>query len=636
MGGIVNAVAGAASKAAPEFTERLAGVATDFMDRVVSSGMSTLKGLSASVKLENGQELKIGPFLHDMIQGQRTQEGTLSGQLVSGVKEALEPVPIAERVAVARGQQSSPAAQNAWAQVQQHSASLTQELQNRGVKINTPLGPVPITPVPNFMPIVLKDSVLRPGAGRNEFIDFLQTQIGGTRGEAEKMALQARGAMYGLKSPTMMYDFNGINIPDQFVHTDPLVAHAAFSDAVAKYISKVDTFGPKNETLKSLIDAMNGPNTINGSVHDQSFAHDLVDAFLHGHLHMGKGYYDGQTQTEQSIKMFEGMTKLGRAMIPHSTQTLNTLVLTDISSVLKGMQETITDWDGAKDFAIKSGSLVSESLRDWKAHVKGEKTVMDSLLQYTGFDAVRKFNIIVTANAARHYTDEMAEKLLSNPADVEAQTMLKTLGIEPSQAMRGLTDQHYLTAARRANEMTQFIGQSPVDMPIAMQKNPFMRTLFLYKNYVYNEGKFIKDVLFKKSLQAEKYENFAYAALLFPVVGELVGDAEGLARGQMPSERDDNDPMTKLPVLEHHPLARRIIDNYAKLGHIGAFFSVMGAMNRNNILGWIAGPAGGDVNDTFGGIWKTVKDGDIKPLAKSAVQRIPVVGPAAKNLIFDK
>jgi hypothetical protein len=634
MGGIVNAIAGAAKSAAPEATERLAQLGGEFVDRVWSSGMSTLKNLKPSVQLEDGSSIKVGEFMHNMIQDQRTSEGTLSGQLVSNVKNAMQDVPIADRMAVAKNpSQATPEAQTAWQQVQAHSASLTQELQNRGIKIRTPLGPVPITPVQDFMPIVLKDSVLKPGAGRDNFVSYLASQINGNTEEAKKMVLQARGAMFGLHSPEWMYDFNGINIPDEFKHTDPLVAHAVYSDAVAKYISKVDTFGPKNEVLKSLIDAMMGPNTTDPSLSAQNFARDLADTFLHGNLHYGKNYYDGQTQVENTIKQFEGLTKLGRAMIPHSTQLLNTGVLTDITSVAKGLTDTITNWGDAKDFAIKSGSLVSEAIRDFKSNVKGEPTWMDSLLHYTGFDAVRKFNITVTANAAKHYVDEMADKLASDPANKEAQTMLKTLGIEPSQAMRGISEQDYLTAARRANEMTQFIGQNPVDMPIAMQKNPFMRTMFLYKSYVYNEGKFVKDVLFKKSLESGKYQNLAYAALLFPVVGELVGDAEGLARGQTPEHRDDNDPLTKVAGLEDAPLARRVIDNYAKLGHLGVFFSVIGSMNRNNILGWIAGPAGGDLQDLGMGTWRVVKDHNIKPLAKSVASRVPVVGPALKNYI---
>lgn len=633
-GGVLSSMAGAASKAAPELASRIGEVASGFMDNFVTGGLESLKGLTPTIKTAT-RDINLGETLHGFLTKQRAEDSLLSGQYVADFSHHFQGTTLQDRLNVAQGTHTAPWWQNA----QQYADTITQQLNIRGAKQSTPLGPAPLVTTPNFMPIVLKGGVDNPHSELGkQFIEYLAQTTGNTTARAEKMAKDIASSLRGRNAAVSMHDVGGqLPIPMQFREADPLVAYAEYGKAASRYITQNDAFGPKNQLLHTVIDAMIGPNTTDGSMAAYDHARNVTDAYLYGQLRMGKQFYSGQESVEQTLKGFEGLTKLGRAVIPHSVQSLNTVLLTSVKSTLQGLSDTVTDWQGAKEFALRSGSLINESIKDWKADANGERPWMDLLFHYSGFDAVRKFNIVLGANASKYYANDLADSLLNNAADKEATTMLKVLGMEPTTVLRqgGLTPKDYLTIARRANEITNFIGQNPADLPIYWNKNATNRMMTLYKGFIWNDAKFLKDT-FQQSIAAGKYQNFAYYTILFPVIGELIGDAEGLARGQMPSEREKNNPILKIPGMENHENAARYMDNLARLGHIGMFLSIVGALNRNNLAQWIGGPAVGDLVDVGTTAYSVGKEKSAKPLAEFTGNRVPVVGPAIKNYIKNK
>jgi hypothetical protein len=132
-----------------------------------------------------------------------------------------------------------------------------------------------------------------------------------------------------------------------------------------------------------------------------------------------------------------------------------------------------------------------------------------------------------------------------------------------------------------------------------------------------------------ESVKAGKYQNIAYLGILFPVVGELVGDAETLAQGKNPYERVKDGTWAK-DMFGNEYLAR-YVENLSRIGSIGMFSSVLSAVHRGNISQWVGGPLAGDLED-LARVGNDLAKGKTGSAAGRVVQRVPVVGTAIKNL----
>ena len=108
----------------------------------------------------------------------------------------------------------------------------------------------------------------------------------------------------------------------------------------------------------------------------------------------------GPTEIESNIRNFLGLTYLGRVVIPHTMQHINSMLSSGVTAYAKGWSKIISKntREDAVDFAIKSGSMFEETLRDWKAIAEGKDTMWNKVFHMPGFSNVRKWEIIHAAN----------------------------------------------------------------------------------------------------------------------------------------------------------------------------------------------------------------------------------------------
>lgn len=637
MGGLISSLSSVAKPVLDNLGAKTSSLVEPTIDYALKSGWKVLEDSGPA-----------GQLLSSVLRDQKTSEANQAGQFVSSIKDAWDGISDADRLSI-HTPTPTPQATAAMKTTQGLAAQNIQAMSLRGAKVVQQGQVVPIYQPQDFFPKILASDVFTPGNRQNDLVDFLTTsgQLP-TKADAKDFVDQMKGMMYGRKGAMVMHDMLGMQIPDQFLERDPKVAFSQWGDAAARYITKADYYGQKNQRLDTLIDVIGATNGQTA----KTFASDAVNANEYGYYRGERKFYEGKAPSgvEDTIKNYEGLTHLSTIAIPHSAQTLNTLLLTDATSMGKALTDVMSDRKSATDFALKSGALLTETMRDFKAAIDGRgdggimSGALSNLFHYTGFDAVRGFNLTLSANAGKHYAMELADNIIKDPNDKEANVMLKVLGLEPQAVIRqgGLTPQGVLFAARRTAEMTQFI-KSPLDLPIYWSKNPVTRTLTLYKNYIFNEGKFIKDFGFKQAYAAGKLpQTVAYMALLFPAVGELIGDTEMLAKGENPNDRVEKNPVYMAGKAMGHtpnPIATRYIDNLSRLGGIGMFMSMLGSFNHSSLSTWLGGPVAGDVDDMNRVGWQllTGKGPHGKDSAKKLLfNRIPVVGNALGNKLYGK
>lgn len=626
MGAFVSALKGAGqklgstlTKAAPDVIAK-AKVIGEFTDNFVHATTTTLK--------------KYGPEGEQLIQRltlAKQEAGFRSGEAAVEISNIWKPVD-KQRRAVFMANPAVAPAENA-AQ-QKMAIALIGELNRYGAKtvINGKSAPLPI-PQNGFYPKILRDKALEPGALRNELIEHLfTTQQAKTKMDAEKMVDMLEGFSRGRKAVTSSYDLMGLKVPDKFLELDPEVAYRTFADQAHRFIARQKYYG-QMLPLKSGGVSWNGSarlaqlvETI-GQNHGQTaktFAANAVDLAEYGYGNVGSRFYSKHNHAELVVRRAMGVMHLSRTALVEPSQNLNSLLLYNVKSLAKATVDIFQNHQDAVEHAMKSGALLAESLRDLKRSIHGDENILAGMMHYTGFDALRKFGIVLSANASKHYARELAEKLVRDPAHKEANAMFRFLGVEPSKVLRqgGLVQDDLLRVARNGVERTQFIT-TPIDLPLYWGKNPFMRTMALYKSFAFMQAKNTYEVM-KVSAEAGKYQNFAYLFLAFPVIGELFRDMELTARGKNPVE-----------AREDESAPERYVQNLAALGHLGMYLSIMNSINRGAITGFIGGPVGGDLDEAARGL-AALSDGDAKPIVKAAIKKVPVIGTAAAEITMGK
>lgn len=614
---IGQAIGKVATTVAPDLTMQLG---TAFKTAVNYLGRS---GYAALDSLESG----LGKEVTNLLKSQDDAEGQVAGGAISDLKNIWKNIAPADRLAsynnIKTGvAHADPAVNQAIAATKAQQSQFMNELASRGVKVNFLGSPIPINLAPQNFPTVLKQDVFNVGSLRKEALDHLvssgQFQ---TRGEAEEALQKLSGMQYGAAGVKPMTVPN-MSLPEKFIETDPLVAYGQYGNSSARAMTMHDIFGPSNVNLKSLSEAVGYADGYEA----KNLVRNVIDSSMYGYSGMNVNYYRGRTSWENMISSAEGLSKLGTIAIPHSTQSFNTLLKTSFSSMASSLSDMFNNKEAATEFALKSGALVTDTLRDIRDSANG-RGWLANMFHYTGFDWERRTNLVLAANAGKHYANELFDKLVANPGNDNTKNLLKGIGLDPLKLLQqgSLMPEDLLTAARRTVDATQFF-RNPADLPIAWQKNPFMRTLFLYKNFIFNEGKLIKDTVLVDGLKNGKYQNVAYFLTAFPAAGELIGDLESLVKGQNPQDRKDTDFFARSDWGNDNPHMARYIDNISKLAGFGIFSSMLGALSRHNIVGWLGGPVASDLETGTTGLYHMFANQDTQPLKEHIARSVPVVG----------
>ena len=488
-----------------------------------------------------------------------------------------------------------------------------QTAQAKGIKV----APKIATHFPRMYP----ENWFDPGAKREEIIQQLVTNgHAATYAEAERLLSKMQGSPgRGLVSsvPTLE-SRRRTDIPGWRRDFGALVEHL---EGVAGRSAEADVIGPNGEYVDGLLSSIKD--------HEGRAAYDYAKQVVNVFMHRGglESAYVGHTATERNLASIMAATKLGLAVIGNATQGLNNVLLAGLGPSVRGLREALVDWGSAKDFALRSGAIYGQSLMEMR-HELGLRSwsLGEQVLRGTGFSAVEQFNRVFSSKVGEQMAIEASEMLARRPLDSKAIETLRLLDLDPSAVLaRGLTQDDILIAAKRVSDLTQF-RSTVLELPLAWRKRPEFRLLTLYKNYAFNQTKFIKDYVWTPATKGE-LRPLIYFATLFPIAGEIVADVKSLARHGDLSKRPD----TKYA-------ADRIVDNYLQLGSLGILADMMYAMSSSDdsaFWRFVGGPILSDVSDMKKVITGFFDDEEpFKQLGKQTTRRIPTVGPLISETLY--
>ncbi len=333
----------------------------------------------------------------------------------------------------------------------------------------------------------------------------------------------------------------------------------------AKTDIKDATFGKKNQAMHGLLQAaekQGGPiaashladahniyfaeDALKGSGWRAAVAKDIVDkqgnVIKKGVKISPNSPYSGHTKLETTAKNFSRATQLSLISVPHALQApLNGLAVNGWMASAKAATEFMTDFSGAKAFALKSGAMSQELAYEMMAAQKGTSKfalLLDPMKK--AFSMERRAGIAYSAVMGKHAALDAAETLYkSGGKDKAAEMQLKLLGQDPMRVMQQqgqlLPDDIERAAFRSSSEIMGY--RSPLETPMAWEKNAAWRIGTTYKQYGYRTMRLHQQVL-SQAYQSEGMAGVAKKALtyatIFPLAGELIKGAEGALTLQNP------------------------------------------------------------------------------------------------------
>lgn len=394
---------------------------------------------------------------------------------------------------------------------------------------------------------------------------------------------------------------------------------------VIRRIEEARAFGPKDQNIHSILDLIEEQGG------DSMYARLYTELFLGRSIGPGSQIIShGRPGIEVFVNNLEAFSKLSVAVVSNATQPLNTLVLAGISPFVKALRASIADYGSALEFGLRTGGVYHQSLVEFRRLAKVEAEGIGSkVLRYTGFSPIEKFNRIFSANVGKFYAEEQLAKLLRNPADGAARSSLRLLGVDIEAALKSgvVSEGDLLRAGKRVSDLTQF-RSTVAELPVHWKRSPAMRILTMYKQFAFNQSRFIKDFAIKPALQGE-LRPLAYMAFAFPLVGEIAADIKTLIRRGPQGLKDR--PQMKFWL-------DRMIDNFAQVGSLGLIEDLQYAAfspSLRPITSFVLGPVFGSDVVILGHDLLSSKDG-LETLGREITRRLPVVGSLAARELFPR
>jgi len=337
-------------------------------------------------------------------------------------------------------------------------------------------------------------------------------------------------------------------------------------------------------------------------------------------------YYRGIRPWEQGLASLEVASKLGLAVLSHTSQPLNVAVYAGVKPAVKAMASMVKELvengnvRSAEDFALRSGATWTESMRRYKELYGGPVGSLGSkILHATGFVSLDKYRRIFASVAGKHLAEELFQDIREGVRPNVARQKLGQMGIDVSEVLKrgSLSEDDLLQAAKRTSDVTQFTFDAN-QLPLAWKASPMARVILQFKQYFYTQANFVKNFAIKPAVRyiqtagAEgEIKPLIYMSLLFPTFGELTADLREFARKGTLEERPE------FPI-------ERLVDNAAHAGAFGLYqdlvYNIASPSDRP-IWHFVAGPAVSDLVDITRLPWTK------QPVGLEALRRIPVVGP---------
>lgn len=479
--------------------------------------------------------------------------------------------------------------------------SIYQQMQQSGIKV----GPLVEDDFPRMY-----DRKLFEGVNHDQALRRLQSQGMSTR-QAESLLNQISGKSpraHNYETPRK-WDLPGYRRDMGVLFED--------IDKGYKRLNWVKIFGPNDENLDVVLKGLQQTGGRESK--------ELGIKYLDSILKQGK-YYRGTRPWEQSLASLEVATKLGLAVLSHTSQPLNVAVYAGVKPAAKALASLVNELvengnlRSAEDFALRSGATWTESMRRYK-ELYGQATgaLGSKILHATGFVALDKYRRIFASVAGKHLAEELLQDIQQGVRPNVARQKLAQMGIDVARVVeRGnLSEDDLLQAAKRTSDVTQFTFDAN-QLPMAWKSSPTARLVLQFKQYFYTQSNFIKNHALKPAFEylqtggtSGDIRPLVYMSLLFPTLGEATADLREYARKGTLEERPQ------------YPL-ERMIDNAAHAGAFGIYQDLIyniASPSDAPIWHFVAGPVVSDFVD-LARLPHTKQ-----PIGLELLRRIPVAGP---------
>jgi hypothetical protein len=417
------------------------------------------------------------------------------------------------------------------------------------------------------------------------------------------------GKFHPLESPRRL------NLPEM-ARRDPAVVMEYLVGAKKRYHEAV-MFGQKGEKAQFLLDQIGKESGRDA----QRFASQVYSHFM--------GHAPAAQPLEKAIRSWEVGDHLGLAVLSHSVKTIQGMMLTGIGPMIKSLSMLGSEMgrEEFKETAQLGGVAVKEAVKTVRKLAGVEHENFGGfVLGKTGFNAVVSFQEALYANMGKLSAIEQFGKYTKNP-DTQTLLRLKTLGIDAKQAVArgGLTEQEVQTASHQLARIS-LGGRTVLDVPLLWKSTAAGRMLTMFKPFIFDQGRFVKDHIIKPALRSEGRDlrPLMYAAILFPTFGEITADVRKWAHGQSLDDRP-----------KHY--LDRIAEDLSQVGSFGMLSDMLNVMwsgQPGGTLEFLGGPVASDAEKLFDAPKKLFSHDGRGQLEKEFLRSIPTIGPALSRHLF--
>ena len=385
---------------------------------------------------------------------------------------------------------------------------------------------------------------------------------------------------------------------------DPSVLFG-YIESANKRIAEAKHFGPQDEILYNLANntAKEGGDPVQITKY--------LDQIL------GKNQDTAWDKASEGVRSYQTISKLNPGTsVTNLTQSLSTMLKTDVPTTLKSIQRTITNPELAFSNAMKAGEITPEMARVFEDYA-GKGNLAQKWIKMIGMLGTEKVNRVIAVNAGMEYTEKLASKALLG--DKAAIRELERIGLS-------LTDLNPLKGGRNVSLATQF-STAPGELPYAW-KTALGKVMTQFKSFAYKQSGFLKDEA-KRIIIESKNGNFkplvnalTTYGVAAPIVGEVVADIKSV----LTNKKRESKLFSK----------ERYVENILAATSFGMFDMIpaaSGQFGASGVIGTVAGPMASDIYkgaETITGATSGDKY-EQRKAARNVVSTIPVVGKPISN-----
>lgn len=412
-----------------------------------------------------------------------------------------------------------------------------------------------------------------------------------------------------------------LDLPE-LARKDIAVDFEYLAGALRSYHEK-KVFGPHGEQLTTLLQMIRKSE---GEV-QYRYAVSLASNFL-GH---DAGSIPGEM--EKSIRSYMVASKLGRAVLSHPVKTLDSiLVQGQITPFLKAIATGFTDPEEWRAVGIRAAAGLNETIHEIRRAAQIENESLGSkVLRLQGFMKVINFQEYLNANMAKHAVLDDVDILLNNPNNKGALSRLRTLRLFPEDILKrgGASDTELAIAGHQMNNLVLGGRRTVLDLPPSWKGHWSMRMITMFRPFLFNQAKIIKDHVILPALRDGNLKPLMYMSILYPTFGELAADLKTIARGHSLSERPD---WNRFPY-------DRIIDNVASVGGFGVAADMLSATtSASPITTWkmLYGVVESELVDDFNFLIHVLdfSKHNLKNELRFLLRRVPGIGLGFSNTLL--